>query len=165
MTARNDVLLTLAQVNAWQKEKDDLEREIREKSETLRKIKIKLEAAEVFATESAQPLATNGHAEPAPEPATPREEAEEAEDGESIANVFCADMRATGASLKVAQVRKRLEELGFGDTLRKKPNYVYGFVYRLTKSGKLLKRGMRYRAAQTGSSQEEPEAVGASGSH
>jgi hypothetical protein len=66
MTARNDVLLTLAQVDAWQKEKDALERDIREKSENLRKIKIKLEAAEIFAVESSSPpSATNGHAEPA----------------------------------------------------------------------------------------------------
>ncbi|MGH6818435.1 MAG: hypothetical protein ACREC1_06640 [Methylovirgula sp.] len=167
MAARNDVLLTLAQVDTWQKERDALERDIREKSESLRKIKIKLEAAEIFAGEPpATRQVTNGHAAPANEApeSAPGAKDEEAE-AESVADIFCADMRKTGASLKVAQVRKRLEALGFADMIRQKPNYVYGLVYRLTKSGRLLRRGSRYRAAPIGSPEGETEAVGASVRH
>ena len=159
MAARNDVLLTFGQVEAWRKERDILEQEIRDKSEKLRKIKLKLDAAEFFAGE---PQSQNVEAkEHAPSPGNDEEIGER----ESIADVFCANMRETGDSLKVHQVRDRLVSLGYGDIIREKPNYVYGFVYRLTKSGRLLKRGMRYRAAPISSSEEETEAVGASVRH
>lgn len=163
MAAKNDVLLTSSQVETWRKEKDALEQEIRERTEKLRKIKLRLDAAEIFASEPlTEPIAANEL--PTRRPGV--EEDEEEEGGsESIANIFCANMRETGDSLKVRQVRERLVSLGFGDTIREKPNYVYGFVYRLTKSGKLLKRGSKYRAAPLGSSEEETEAVGASARH
>jgi hypothetical protein len=44
------------------------------------------------------------------------------------------------------------------DVARK--NYVYGLPFRLVKSGKLVKRGSKYRAAPISSPQGEAEAVG-----
>jgi len=155
------VLLTLDQVENWRKERDALEEEIRDKTEKLRSVKLKLDAAEVFTKEPADTPATpgsNGYVVPAPADSSDVDTDEPV----SVSQIFLANLRETGDSLKVSQVRNRLVQLGFGKIIETKPNYAYGFVYRLTRAGKLLKRGSRYRAAPIDSSQEETEAVGAS---
>ncbi len=161
MAAKNEVLLTFAQVETWRKERDILERDIREKTEKLKQVKIKLEAAEIFAgDDSLRTLDESDQSD-----ASPQDREDEGDRPESISDVLCANLRETGDSLRVDQVRDRLVSLGFGDILRKKPNYVYGLVFRLTKSGRLLKRGLKYRAAPIESPDEETEATGASARH
>jgi hypothetical protein len=151
--AMNGVLLTVAEVERWRKEKEQLEVEIRERQEQLTLLKRKLDAADIFSVKAHIPEET----------AANPEETNGTED--SVPVVLSANLRETGQSLNVRQIRARLIELGFGDKIKRRPNYVYGLVFRMTKSGKLLKRGTKYRAAPISSPQGEPEAVGASGSH
>jgi hypothetical protein len=84
------------------------------------------------------------------------------DEGDSIPTQLVANLRQTGDRLTVKEIRKRLIDLGFGDKIRSRPNYHYATTYRLTKRGKLLRRGTKYQAAPIGSSKEETEAVGAS---
>jgi hypothetical protein len=151
--AMNGVLLTVAEVDKWRKEKDQLEIEIRERQEKLTLLKRKLDAADILSVPADVPEEKSDIAEEPPS----------AED--SVPDVLCANLRETGQSLNVRQIRARLIELGFLSKLKDRPNYVYGLVYRMTKSGKLLKRGTKYRAAPISSSEEETEAVGASARH
>jgi hypothetical protein len=74
-------------------------------------------------------------------------------------------MRKTGASLNAKGIKSALIELGFGEKVRTQPNYHYTMTYRLVKSGKLLKRGMKYRAPPASSPEGETEAGGASVRH
>jgi hypothetical protein len=70
-------------------------------------------------------------------------------------------MQASGASLKIGDIRRRLVELGFDQKIKESaPNYIYGLVGRLVTTQRLLKRGMKYRAAPSSSSQEETGADG-----
>jgi hypothetical protein len=145
--AMNGVLLTVAEVERWRKEKEQLEVEIRERQKKLALLKRKLDAADILSV-SADVLE---------EKSAMAEDVTSAED--SIPDALSANLRETGQSLNVRQIRARLIELGFINKLRDRPNYVYGLVYRMTKSGKLLKRGTKYRAAPISSSQGEPEDV------
>ena len=55
-------------------------------------------------------------------------------------------------------------DLGHAEKANQK-NYIYGLLFRLVKSGKLIKRGSKYRAAPISSPEGEAEAVGASAHH
>ena len=74
------------------------------------------------------------------------------------------NLRQTGDALNIKQIKQRLVDLGFGDRVRAQPNYHYATTYRLTKRGKLIRRGSKYRAAPASSPEGETEALGASAS-
>ena len=152
MTSKNDVLLTAGDLLKWREEDKRLDEQIRQLQQQRSEIKRKLDAGEVFAAslvpiESPLPLA-NGHS------------ADESSD--SPPALLCANLRKTGESLNVRQLKARLIELGFEDKFKTQPNYHYSLAYRLSKSGKLLKRGSKYRAPPVSSPEGEAEAVGAS---
>lgn len=164
MTTRNGVLLTAADVEGWRQERAQLEKEIEERAAKLNAVKRKLDAAEIFAATISETGA------PTDAPALPHEQRPEdvdadEDEADSAAEKLCANMRETGASLKTKQIRARLVELGFGEKIKQKPNYVYGLVYRLNKRGRLIRRGSKYRAAPLESSKEETGVVGTPARH
>lgn len=153
MASKNDVLLTAGDLLKWREEDKQLDEQIHQLQQWRSEIKRKLDAAEVFAAPSLAPIESpspqvNGH--------------DTGESSDSPIALLCASLRKTGESLNVRQIRARLIELGFGDKIKAQPNYPYSVVYRLTKSGKLLKRASRYRAPPASSPEGETEAVGAS---
>ncbi len=150
----DDVLLTASDLLKWREEDQQLDEKIRQMQQRRAELKRKLDAAEVFA----EPLPA---AAAALEPATPAAHGAD-EESETPPRAFLANMRKTGDSLNIKQIKARLIELGFGDRIKAQPNYHYQLVYRLARRDKLLKRGSRYRAAPISSSEEETEAVGAS---
>lgn len=167
MTAQNRIILTTGQIAAWREEDanlelnraDDerLEREINERNQRRKELRRKLEAAAVFSDVieeeviKAAPRASNGHGG-------------SDEQADSAAFDLVANLQKTGDSLKVQQARQRLIDLGHEEKANRK-NYVYGLLYRLVKSGKLVKRGSKYRAAPISSPEGETGAVGAPVSH
>jgi hypothetical protein len=156
MMSAGDVLLTASDLLKWREEDQQLDEKIRQMQQRRADLKRKLEAAEVFA----EPVATPAAAA-APEPATPAAHGAD-EESETPPQAFLANMRKTGDSLNIKQIRQRLIELGFGDRIKTQPNYHYQLVYRLARGNKLLKRGSKYRAAPTVLPEGETEAVGAS---
>jgi hypothetical protein len=154
---KSDILLTASDVVKWREEDKRLEEEIRERQQRRNDLRRKLDAAEIFAeTPVDQP--------PNPEPAKSNV-AESDVDAESAPVALCANLRKTGEALKVQQIRARLIELGFGEKLKAQPNYHYSLVYRLSKNGKLIKRGSKYRAPLIESPEGETGAVGAPAHH
>lgn len=151
-----DVLLTASDLLKWREEDRQLDEEIRQKQQRRADLKRKLDAAEVFA----EPVATPAAAA-VPEPATPAAHGAD-EESETPPQVFLANMRKTGDSLNIKQIKARLIELGFGDRIKAQPNYHYQLAYRLTRGTKLLKRGAKYRAAPIVLPEEETEAPTAS---
>ena len=91
MAAKNEVLLTFAQVETWRKERDILERDIREKTEKLKQVKIKLEAAEIFAGDDL--LRTLDESDQSD--ASPQDREDEGDRPELISDVLCANLRET----------------------------------------------------------------------
>jgi hypothetical protein len=158
MAGKKQILLTAAEVKGWREEKRDIEQKMAALQKRLDAVMRKLNAAEVLApeavaeTKSGRSLNGSSRAD---------EDSGEAET--SIAKVFLANMAVTGDSLKVAQIRTRLAELGFQQKVASHPNYAYGLVHRLTRMGYLIKRGPRYRAAPKGSSQEETGTISGPG--
>lgn len=152
--SKNDILLTAADLLKWREEDKQLDERIRQLQQQRSEIKRKLDAAEVFAGAlSLGPIEPslpkiNGHATD--------------ESSDSPPALLCANLRKTGESLNVRQIKARLIELGFEDKFKTQPNYHYSLAYRLSKSGKLLKQGSKYRAPPTSSPEGETEAVGAS---
>ena len=49
----------------------------------------------------------------------------------SAAVLLCEELRRTGDSLKVRQIKERLIKLGFGEKFTAQPTFHYGLVYRL----------------------------------
>jgi hypothetical protein len=154
MVGKSDVLLTADDVSKWREKDKELAEQIRQLEQRRAEVKRKLEAAEVFVGapygEAAAPV-SNGH------------DTEDTADSAPVALV--ANLRKTGDSLKVQGIKARLIELGFGDKIKAQPNYHYSLAYRLTRSGKLIKRGSKYRAAPIRSPEGETEANGASVRH
>ena len=133
-----------------------LEREINERTQRRTEIRRRLEAVDLLAEMAAEKAEKS-----LPEELKPNGAAEESD---SPASDLVENLRKTGQSLKVKEIRQRLAELGHKGKADEK-NYVYGLVFRLVKSGKLSKRGPRYRAAPISSPEGETEAVGASARH
>ena len=162
MMSKGSVLLTAEDLLRWREEDRQLDEQIRQLQQKRADVKRKLDAAEVFAERLP---AIHADAELTPRvPVTRTADA----DGDSAPKALCENMARTGDSLKVNQIKQRLIEIGFAEKVKAQPNYHYQLVYRLTKSGRLLRRGERYRAAPKSSPQGETEAVGASvnqGSH
>ena len=156
MMGKGDVLLTAADLLRWREEDKQLEEQIRELQQRRSENKRKLDAAEVFAEALARPPSL---AASAPEEGDGDESSDHAD---SIPVLLVANLLKTGDSLNIKQIRQRLIDMGFGEKVRAHPNYHYATTYRLTRSGKLLRRGTKYRAAPNSSSEEETEAVGAS---
>jgi hypothetical protein len=154
-TGKSGVLLTASDVAAWREERDQLEADIKERQERLAIIKRKLDAADMFLME-VQDDPRSVLADPAS-----FFETEEEEGSDSVSDALVVNLRTTKDSLKVGQIRDRLAQIGFADKVKARPNYVYGLVYRLTKKGRLIKRGARYRAAPISSPQGETGAVAA----
>jgi hypothetical protein len=153
MTARNGVEVSAKQIASWRDDDARLEKEINERVQKRSEIKRKLDAVELLSTltEEKEP------------PAAPI--AQETEDGGgSPAFDLVENLRKTGHSLKVQEARRRLQDLGHAEKADQK-NYIYGLLFRLVKSGKLVKRGSKYKAAPISSPEGEAEAVGASASH
>jgi phage I-like protein len=169
MTGKNDVLLTSADLLRWREEDRELDEQMRQLMVRRADIKRKLEAAEVlaqaFETPSPAGLVPTAAAAASPKIGNGVEKADEPDEGDTAPVALIANMRATGASLKVQNIKAKLIELGFGEKLKAQPNYHYSLAYRLTKSGKLLKRGSKYRAAPMVSLESETEAGGASARH
>ncbi len=155
MMSKGSVLLTADDLLQWRTEDKELDDQIRTLQLRRAEVKRKLDAAEVFAeklTAAPDPSA----------PGAPSQTPEDDDEGDSAPKALVANLAMTGESLNVKQVRARLIELGFGEKIKTRPNYHYSLVYRLTRRGKLLRRGTKYRAAPISSPQEETEAVGAS---
>jgi hypothetical protein len=155
MMSKGEVLLTASDLLKWREEDKRLDEEIRQLQQRRSENKRRLDAAEVFADVLAI----------APAPAPPPQEEEEAESDEhadSIPVLLVANLRETGASLNIKQIKQRLIDMGFGEKVKAHPNYHYATTYRLTKNGKLIRRGSKYRAAPLSSPEGEAEAVGAS---
>jgi hypothetical protein len=153
MVARNGVAVSAKEIAGWREEDARLEQEINERIQKRSEIKRKLDAVEILSA------LTEGK-EPPSEPV--EQETEDA--GGSPAFDLVENLRKTGHSLKVQQARQRLVELGHADKANQK-NYIYGLLFRLVKSGKLIKRGSKYKAAPASSPEGETEAVGASVRH
>ncbi len=168
MTGKNDVLLTSADLLRWREEDRELDEQMRQLMVRRADIKRKLEAAEVLAQAFETPSPAGlvpAAAAASPKGANGAEKTDEPDEGDTAPVALIADMRATGASLKVQSIKAKLIELGFADKLKAQPNYHYSLAYRLTKSGKLLKRGSKYRAAPMVSPESETEPSGASARH
>ncbi len=146
MTKR-DILLTASDVMKWRDEDKRLEEEIREKQQRRNDLRRKLDAAEIFAE-------TPSYQAPNPEISTPSGHESDI-DAESAPVALCANLSKTGESLKVHQIRTRLIELGFEGKFKTQPNYHYSLAYRLSKSGKLVKRGAKYRTPPVNSPEGE----------
>jgi hypothetical protein len=156
MMSKGSVLLTAEDLLRWREEDGQLDEQIRQLQQKRAEVKRKLDAAEVFAERLS---AVHADAEMTPRVAVTRTADA---DGDSAPKALCENMARTGDSLKVNQIKQRLIEIGFAEKVKAQPNYHYQLVYRLTKSGRLLRRGERYRAAPKSSPQGETEAVGAS---
>jgi len=152
MMSKGTVLLTADDLLRWREEDKRLEEKIRQLQQERADVRRKLEAAEVFAErlsdgqETVLPVAQGG---------------DSTDEGDSIPARLVANLRETGDSLTIKQIRQRLIDLGFSEKLRVRPNYHYATTYRLTRRGRLLRRGNRYRAASISSSKEETGAVAA----
>ena len=167
MTPRNGIFITPQRIAQWkaeeaelEREKDNdakLERELNERNQRRKLLRRKLEAAEIFADEIEEEILI---APSPPVAAGPGDSQEPGDSGDSAATDLVANLRKTGDSLKVQQVRQRLIDIGHAEAANRK-NYIYGLVYRLTKRGKLIKRGTKYRAAPITSLEGEAGAVGA----
>jgi hypothetical protein len=164
MPARDGITLTPKQISQWREEEsrleklrpDDekLERELNQRNQRRNELRRRLEAVDLFAAVGEEIL-------PDPAPLAPSEEETGDDNADSSAAVdFVANLRKTGDSLKVQQARQRLIDIGHAEEANRK-NYIYGLLYRLVKSGKLVRRGSRYRAAPISSPQGETGAVGA----
>jgi hypothetical protein len=160
MTIKNDVLLTSADLVKWREEDKELDEQMRKLMVKRADIKRRLEAAEVLAQAFQEP----SHTPDAPAPPLANGHGE-GDDAESAPVALLAHMRKSGASLNVQGIKAALIELGFSDKVEAQPNYHYSLTYRLSKSGKLLKRGSKYRAAPISSPEGETEAGGASVRH
>jgi hypothetical protein len=156
MMSKGSVLLTADDLLRWRTEDKELDDQIRALQLRRAEVKRKLDAAEVFAEKlSATPDRPTA-------PPAPSQTPDDDEEGDSAPKALVANLAMTGESLNVKQVRARLIELGFGEKIKTRPNYHYSLVYRLTRRGKLLRRGTKYRAAPISSPEGETEAVGAS---
>jgi hypothetical protein len=153
MATRNGVAISAKEIAAWRDEDTRLEREINERIQKRSEIKRKLDAVEVLS------VLTEGKEENEPVSAQEIEE-----DGGSAAFDLVENLRKTGDSLKVQGARQRLRDLGYTEKANHK-NYIYGLLFRLVKSGKLIKRGSKYKAAPTSSPEGEAEAPTASARH
>lgn len=158
MTARDGIVLTTKQISQWREEEarleksrpDDekLERELNERNQRRKDLRRRLDAVDLFST-------VGEENPPDSAPPTPSEEGTGNDGADSSAAVdFVANLRKTGDSLKVQQARQRLMEIGHAEEASRK-NYIYGLLYRLVKSGKVVKRGTRYRAAPISSPEGE----------
>ena len=156
MMSKGNVLLTAEDLLRWREEASRLDEQIRHLQQKRAEVKRKLDAAEVFAERLPA-----GHAQAELAPKVSSIRAADA-DGDSAPKALRENMAKTGDSLKVNQIKQRLIEIGFAEKVRAQPNYHYQLVYRLTKSGQLLRRGERYRAAPKSSPEGETEAFGAS---
>lgn len=152
MAMRNGVAVSAKEIAAWREDDARLEQEINERIQKRSEIKRKLEAVEILSMPAEEK-------EPAVEPIV-----QETEDGGSPAFDLVENLRKSGHSLKVQQARQRLRDLGHAEKADQK-NYIYGLLFRLVKSGKLIKRGSKYKAAPISSPEGETEAVGASVRH
>jgi hypothetical protein len=155
MMSKSNVLLTAEDLLRWREEDKRLEEQIRLLQQQRSEVKRKLDAAEVFAERLAP-----SHADLELTPPAARVAIGDA--GDSAPKALCENMARTGDSLKVNQIKQRLIEIGFAEKIKAQPNYHYQLVYRLTKSGRLLRRGERYRAAPKSSPEGETEGVGPS---
>lgn len=155
MPARDGIFLPTTKIASWRDEDARLEVEINERIQRRTELRRKLEAAEVLSEDTL---------ETAPATVTPASDADSEDASNSPASAFVANLRRTGDSLRVQQARQRLIDIGYGAEANRK-NYIYGLLYRLTKSGKISKRGSKYRAAPISSPEGETEAVGASARH
>ena len=155
MTNSNHVLLTAADLIRMREDDKRFDEQIRELQQRRSENKRRLEAAEVFAdTVAIDPSVER--------PEEPLQESESDEVSDSIPRLLVANMRETAANLNIKQIKQRLVDLGFGDKVKAQPNYHYATAYRLTKRGKLIRRGSKYRAAPSSSPEGETEASGAS---
>jgi hypothetical protein len=157
MTARDGIVLTTKQISQWREEEsrlekmrpadEVLERELNQRNQRRKELRRRLDAVDLFSAVEEEVL-------PEP-PAVPiNEAADEPDPDSSIPMAFVANLRKTGDSLKVQQARQRLIELGYVEEAARK-NYIYGLLYRLVKSGKVVKRGSKYRAAPNSSPEGE----------
>jgi hypothetical protein len=158
MAGKKQILLTAEDVKTWLKEQHDLRQKIGRLQKELENVNQKLSAAELLSPGALDRKisagAANGHAGQSNEYHQSGKE-------NDIRDALCADMQASGASLKIGDIRRRLVELGFDQKIKESaPNYIYGLVGRLVTTQRLLKRGMKYRAAPSSSSQEETGADG-----
>lgn len=158
MMSKGSVLLTAEDLLRWREEDRKLDEQIRQLQQKRAEVKRKLDAAEVFAERLPQ---SQADIELAPPSATARTVDAE---GDSAPKALYENLVRTGDSLNVKQIKARLAEIGFAEKVRTQPNYHYQLVYRLTKSGRLLRRGQRYRAAPKASPEGETEGVGPSAS-
>jgi hypothetical protein len=150
---RNGVAVSAKEIAAWRDDDARLEQEINERIQKRSEIKRKLDAVEILSAlneEEEPPIAPTGQ--------------ETEDDGGSPAFALVENLRKTGHSLKVQEARQRLIDLGHTDKANQK-NYIYGLLFRLVKSGKLIKRGSKYKAAPNSSPEGDTEAVGASVRH
>jgi hypothetical protein len=163
MSARDGIVLTTKQISQWREEdaqlereraKDErLERELNERNQRRKDLRRLLEAADVFAN-----VGEENSPKPSPVAAPSGNGADDHSD--SIAVDFVANLRETGDSLIAKQARQRLIDIGYKERGTQE-NYIYGLLNRLVKSGKLVRRGKRYRAAPITSPEGEAGAVGA----
>lgn len=159
MANKDEVLLTVSDLQKWREDDRQIGDQIAELEQKRAVVRRKLEAAEVFV--GSTPDVT-------PEIVTPKPNGHDPDDpAETPPNALVANLRKTGDSLRAPGIKQRLIELGFGELLQAKPNYHYDLAYRLThsKPPKLIKRGSKYRAAPISSPEGETEAVGASVRH
>jgi hypothetical protein len=162
MTGKNDVLLTAADLVRWREEDKEVDELMRQLMARRADIKRKLEAAEVLAQAFKPASGSNDPVEP---PASGNGKVEEEHEAETAPVALVARMRKTAASLNVQGIRTALIDLGFAEKLKEQPNYHYSLAHRLSKSGKLLKRGSKYRAAPISSPDGETAASGAAVRH
>jgi hypothetical protein len=156
MAYKKEILLTAADLLKWREEDRQLDDEIRKLELRRKDIRRKIDAAEVFAA----PV------DPVESPSPPQASSHDSDEpSDSIPTVLCESLSKTGDVLNVQGIKARLIELGFGEKLKTQPNYHYSLVYRLSKSGRLVKRGLKYRAPPVPSPEGAAEAVGASASH
>jgi hypothetical protein len=150
---RNGVAVSAKEIAAWREDDARLEQEISERLQKRSEIKRRLDAVE---------LLSEGKEEKEPRTELPAQESEDG--GGSPAFDLVENLRKHGGSLNVKQARQRLFDLGHAEKASQK-NYIYGLLFRLVKSGKLIKRGSKYKAAPSSSPKGETEAVGASVRH
>jgi|HubBroStandDraft_5_1064220.scaffolds.fasta_scaffold14379_2 hypothetical protein len=162
MTGRNDVLLTAADLLRWRQEDKEVDEQMRQLMAKRADIKRRLEAAEILAQAFKEPETGSG---PVPPSANGHGSEEAEEEAETAPVALLASMRKRGDSLNVQQIRARLIELGFSAKIEAQPNYHYSLASRLKQTGKLIKRGSKYRAVPIVSPEGETEAVGASARH
>jgi len=157
MVTRDGVAVSAKEIASWRDEDARLEREIDQRVQRRSEIKRLLDAVELLSVQ------TEGKEEKEP-PTAPAITPESEDDGGSPAFDLVEHFRKTGHSLKVQEARQRLIDLGHADKANQK-NYIYGLLFRLVKSGKLIKRGSKYKAAPTSSPEGEAGALGAPARH